>query len=123
MNEFRAFFGDKEHVFAIKNREMIEELEKQTAKGIGSLFRSFRDQTYEFADLMQVLRVGLIGGGLPPATADHLVNTYGVARPIAETIDIADGTVTALFFGDDEAPSELAADMAEAYADETGEAA
>lgn len=106
MIEHRAFFGDGEKVFAFPTRELIEELERKTGVGIGALFRRFRASDYSLSDVLQTIRLGLIGGGISPVEAHQLVTVYGVGRPLAEIFAVADGVITALFFGNEEALGE-----------------
>ncbi|MGK9054203.1 gene transfer agent family protein [Neorhizobium petrolearium] len=106
MTEHRAFFGDGEKLFAFPTRELIEELEQKTGHGVGALFRRFKSQDFAFMDLIQVLRIGLVGGGTHPREADRLVANYCIARPLAESFEVADGIIAALFFGNDEAQGE-----------------
>ncbi|MGO7833328.1 gene transfer agent family protein [Rhizobium johnstonii] len=115
MIEYRAFFGDGEKTFAFPTRELIEELERKTGFGIGALFRRFSASDYSLSDVLQTIRLGLIGGGISPAEADQLVTVYGVGRPLAEVFRVADGVITALFFGSEEPQDELrqAAQVAE----------
>ena len=77
-------------------------------------------------DVLYVLRFGLIGGGTVPAEADQLVALYAIGRPLAESFAVADGVITALFFGSEEAQDEkrqaaasgdLAATISAAYED------
>lgn len=102
MIEHRAFFGDGEKLFAFPTRELIEELERKTGHGVGALFRRFKSQDFAFMDVLQVLRLGLIGGGTTPREADMLVALYGIGRPLAESFAVADAVITALFFGNEE---------------------
>jgi len=106
MIEHRAFFGDGEKLFAFPTRELIEELERKTGHGVGALFRRFKSQDFAFMDVLQVLRLGLIGGGTTPREADMLVALYGIGRPLAESFAVADGVITALFFGNEEVQGE-----------------
>lgn len=99
MIQHTAFFGDGEKTFAFPNRELIEELERKTGHGVGALFRRFRASDYSLSDVLQVIRLGLVGGGTTPAEADQLVSIYCVGRPLAEVFAVADGVITALFFG------------------------
>ncbi len=102
MIEHRAFFGDGEKTFAFPTFELIEELQRKTGQPIGALFRRFRTSDYSLSDVLQVLRLGLIGGGANPAEADRLVSVYGAGRPLAELFAVADGVITALWFGNEE---------------------
>ncbi|ASP90460.1 gene transfer agent family protein [Sinorhizobium meliloti] len=99
MIQHKTFFGDGEKTFAFPTRELIEELEMKTGHGIGALFRRFSTRTYSLSDVFEVIRLGMIGGGATPAEATRLVSVYGVGRPLAEYIAVADGVITALFFG------------------------
>ncbi|OCP17018.1 MULTISPECIES: gene transfer agent family protein [unclassified Ensifer] len=99
MNEHRAFFGDGEKTFAFPSRDLIEELERKTGQGVGALFRRFRGSDYSFSDVTEIIRLGLVGGGTAPAEADRLVSVYAIGRPLAEVFAVADGVITALFFG------------------------
>ncbi len=97
-----AFFGDGTYVFAFPSKELIEELERKTGVGIGGLFRRFRTSDYSLADVLNVIRIGLVGGGLNPKRADELVNLYAVGQPLADVFAVADGVIAALFFGSEE---------------------
>ncbi|MCQ1779162.1 gene transfer agent family protein [Neorhizobium galegae] len=107
MIEHRTFFGDGEKLFAFPTRELIEELERNSGHGVGALFRRFRTADYSLSDVFEVIRLGLIGGGTAPAEADQLVKLYGVGRPLAEIFAVADGVITALFFGNEEAQGDI----------------
>ena len=48
---------------------------------------------------LDVLGVGLIGGGTSPKDADALVTAYAVARPIAEIFPLSVAVVEKLWFG------------------------
>jgi hypothetical protein len=119
MIKHKAFFGDGEKTFAFPNRELIEELEAKTGHGIGALFRRFSTRTYSLSDVLEVIRLGLIGGGTTPAEAARLVNVYCIARPQAEVFAVADGVISALFFG----AAEDSADAAEIPQDDLRQAA
>ena len=101
MIQHTAFFGDGEKLFAFPTRELIEELERKTGVGIGGLFRRFRASDYSLSDVLQVLRLGLVGGGAAPAEAEQLISVYGLGRPLTEVFTVADGIITALFFGNE----------------------
>lgn len=99
MTEHRAFFGDGEKAFAFPTRDLIIELETKTGHGVGVLFRRFRDTSYSFTDVSEIIRIGLIGGGTAPEEANRLVSVYVIGRPLAEVFAVADGVITTLFFG------------------------
>lgn len=95
-----AFFGDADHAFDLAKPELIRELENLTGVGIGALVgRVVETRTFFHADLEAVLRLGLIGGGVHPKPAAHLVETYLPLMPLAEAQIIAMGALNALWFG------------------------
>jgi len=83
-----AYFGDGEKTFALTT-EMIHELERKTSVGIGAFYQRLIAGQFHFADLMEVIRLGLIGGGTSPAEAQILVDIYAKPRPISETFPLA----------------------------------
>lgn len=96
--EYRAFFGDRERTFRL-TPTLIVELERQTGAGIGAVFRRLVAGEFKHADLVETVRLALIGGGENPEEAAHLAKTYAAERPVAEVLPIALGTFEALWFG------------------------
>lgn len=97
----RAFFGDKERDFTLTD-PMIAELERQTGTGIGSLFLRLTRSDFRLADLVEIVRLGLIGALTDPQEASRLVETYARNRPIGEVLPLALDIVTARWLGTDE---------------------
>lgn len=83
-----AFFGDATYTFALTDT-MIHELERKTGIGIGALYQRVIASQFHVADMVEVIRCGLIGGGTAPAKAQQLVDTYAKDRPFAETFPLA----------------------------------
>ena len=95
-----AFFGDLEHTFDLAHSEIVRELEAVTGVGIGALFnRVCETRSFYHADLEAVLRLGLIGGGLPAQPAARLVANYLPLTPLGEAQVIAMAALSALWFG------------------------
>lgn len=88
-----AFFGDGEHTFALTD-DMITELERIADLGIGALYLRCVNMQFKISDLVEVIRLGLIGGGASPKQAARLTDTYGRNRPIDElyplVVDVLD---------------------------------
>lgn len=84
----RAFFGDGTHTFALTD-EMLVELERLTSHGIGAIYAQVIGQTYSAATLREIIRLGLIGGGMAPKDAAQLCDTYATNRPVAEVYPVA----------------------------------
>ncbi|WGR63098.1 gene transfer agent family protein (plasmid) [Paracoccus ferrooxidans] len=96
-----AFFGDRERPFTLSD-DMVTELEAKTETGIGTLFQRLTAHAFKLADLAEVIRLGLIGGGTSPEEADRLVNSYARNRPIAEVLPLATAILAARWLGADE---------------------
>ncbi|SEO36081.1 Phage tail tube protein, GTA-gp10 [Gemmobacter aquatilis] len=84
----RAFFGDGEHAFTLTD-PMLMELEKLTGLGAGALFFQMLALGYPAEYLREIIRLGLIGGGMAPEQAKRLCDTYAVNRPLAEVLGLA----------------------------------
>ena len=101
MNEapaFRTFFGDADRDFRL-TPELVLELERITGAGIGGLSRRFFAGDFRHAELLAVIRLGLIGGGETPQTAADLVAAYAAPRPVMEVFPVAVGSLEMLMFG------------------------
>lgn len=83
-----AYFGDGVKTFTLTD-PMIEELQHKTGLGIGALFVRMSSSQFRVADIIEIIRLGLIGGGTSPADAQRLVDTYGKDRPFDETFPLA----------------------------------
>lgn len=117
MIEYRTFYGDGEKTFAFPTRELIEELERVTGHGVGSLLYRLENAQFTFVETLHVIRLGLIGGGTVPREADRLVAVYGVARPWRESHLIALGIMNALFYGSPESEAQVDSGQAAATGD------
>ncbi len=84
----RTFFGTGERAFTLTD-PMVIELERLTETGIGALFGRMTRSDFRLFDLIEVIRLGLIGGGTSPEEAARLVATYAKDRPIGETLPLA----------------------------------
>ncbi|MYZ46469.1 gene transfer agent family protein [Propylenella binzhouense] len=94
----RRFYADLEHVFAL-TPPLIAELERITGSGIGGLCRRIFAGDFKHAEIVAVIRLALIGGGLDPETAAALVTTYTAVRPLVEAHELAVAILETVFFG------------------------
>ena len=83
-----GFFGDAEYSFALTD-DMITELERLSGVGIGALYMRAVGMQFSIADIVQTIRLGLIGGGMNPQRAKTLTDTYAANRPMSETFPLA----------------------------------
>lgn len=101
MNELtthRQFFGDAEYDFRL-TPDLVLELERKTASGIGGLSRRFYASDFRFSELTEVIRLGLIGGGMDSEEADALVKTYAARMSVTELYGKALPIIDVLMFG------------------------
>ncbi|RWD50561.1 MAG: gene transfer agent family protein [Mesorhizobium sp.] len=106
-----AFFGEREHAFALTHDQIIE-LESKTGAGIGSLCLRVPEGHFRHAELVEIIRLSLIGGGTTPQEAAALADTYAAKRPLSESFPIAIAVLQAVWSG---APAQ--ADTAQDSAD------
>lgn len=83
-----AYFGDGEKTFTLTDT-VIAELQHKTGLGIGALFLRMSASQFHIADIVEVIRLGLIGGNVNPQEAQRLVDAYAKDRPIDETLPLA----------------------------------
>jgi hypothetical protein len=94
----RQFFGDAERTFRL-TPELIAELERKTATGIGALSRRLFAGDFKHAELLEIIRLALIGGGTKPEEAAALIAAYAVPRPLMDAYALAVAVVEVLMFG------------------------
>jgi hypothetical protein len=100
---YRVFFGDAEREF-ILTPPLILELERKTGVGVGGLSKRLFAGDFRYSEIMEVIRLGLIGGGEQPKRAAELVDAYAASRPLAETFPLAVSILETAFFGIAKAP-------------------
>jgi hypothetical protein len=95
---YTAFFGDGDKSFALPPH-LIVELERKTGHGIGTLCMLVPEGRFRHAELMEVIRLALIGGGTSPEDAEALVATYAAPRPLAEPFALASAILHVVWTG------------------------
>ncbi|WAJ26286.1 gene transfer agent family protein [Antarcticirhabdus aurantiaca] len=93
-----VFFGDGEKRFSL-TLELIAELERLSGRGIGGLCRSLFAGDFHHAEVLQTIRLALIGGGTDPEEAAALVATYAAPRPVMEPYALAVAILETVMFG------------------------
>lgn len=95
----RAFFGEAEHAFSI-TAALIPELERKTGAGIGLLCQRLFHRQFAHADIVETIRLALIGGGASPQEAHDLCAAYAHNRPLMEIYPLAVAILETLWFGE-----------------------
>lgn len=109
--EIVLFFGDAEYLFSLKVAQ-IEELERVCNASIFDIVQRVLSGHAFLCDIRGTIRLGLIGGGMPPVRAEQLQKLYVDAVPInrdndpASPFRIAKAVLIALMIGIDELPQE-----------------
>ncbi len=98
-----AFFGDQERTFRLPP-ELIVELERKTGRGIGGLCRDLFKGEFRHSEILETIRLGLIGGREKPEVAASLVAAYAAPRPLMEAYPLAVSILETLMFGKAQAP-------------------
>jgi hypothetical protein len=75
-----ADFGGEEHDFCLRWGELIE-LQEKCDVGPGVVLMRIVANQWRMEDIPAVIRLGLIGGGMEPATASRLVRRNIEERP------------------------------------------
>lgn len=78
-----AFFGDAKRKFRL-SPDLIAELERKTGRGIGGLCRDLFARDFRHLEVLETIRLALIGGGETPEEAAALVAAYAAPRPVME---------------------------------------
>lgn len=91
-------WAEGEHLFRLRLSQ-IRELQEKCDKGPMRILRDLEGDGWRVDDLREVIRLGLIGGGMEPVKALRLVQSYVDDRPFAENIGIARAIVFAAVIG------------------------
>ena len=114
-----AYFGDGEKTFAL-TMPMIAELERKAGVGIGAIYqRVALTLQFHVSDVIEIIQLGLIGGGTAPAEAQSLIDAYTPEQPLIPLAMLAVDILNARWNGEaqDDAPTDLVAVVSAAYAD------
>ena len=103
MIKHRAFFGDAEHDFALTGDQIVE-LERTTGAGIGTLCQRVFAGAFNHQDIVETIRLALIGGDTDPQEAASLTKAYLPSMPIAASMALAVDILSVLYFGPPETP-------------------
>lgn len=98
-SEIKAPFGDGEHTFALPWKQLVELEEAINGSGFRLLNDMINRRHVATKPMREIVRLGLIGGGMPPVQALKLVERYVEDRPLMESFDLACQILEAGYFG------------------------
>lgn len=81
-------WADGFHTFRLPTAQ-LEELQELTDAGPGWVKARLETGSWLVRDVIQTIRLGLIGGGMAPEQARKLVQRYVEARPLFENVPVA----------------------------------
>ncbi len=81
-------WGDGPHRFALPIKQ-LRELQERTGVGPYALYRRLLSHDWRADDLLETLRLGLIGGGAPPVEALRLVRLHVEGEALVPNVDPA----------------------------------
>lgn len=99
--EFTEAWADGTYTFRLTVKGILE-LEEKCSAPFGKIFTRLNSGQYAVNDIIETIRIGLIGGGMPAADAKKLVDRYAI--PVSENYNIARLIVLASMFGFEAAP-------------------
>jgi hypothetical protein len=107
-------WGDGDYVFRLGQGELMELQQKTDSGPMWVLNRMMaptpENRGWRIEDIREVIRLGLIGGGLEPVKALRLVRVYVEARPPMENLLFAQSILAAGIMGvPDELPQKKSA--------------
>lgn len=79
-------FGDGDHLFALKGKQ-IEHLQKACNAGFAEIAMRVMALQPRYEDIYHVILLGLEGGGMPSVEAKAFMSRYFDGRPIAAQSD------------------------------------
>jgi hypothetical protein len=97
-----AFIGDADRLLKLTPVQIVE-LERLSACGIGALCRRLFAGDFNHADVVETIRLSLIGGGTSPKEAAALVAAYIAPAPLAENYALAVEILDRLWHGSEPA--------------------
>jgi hypothetical protein len=97
--EIELSWADGQHKFNVAKLKCVLELEEKCGVGFAEIYQRLVQGKWYFNDIRETLRLGLIGGGLPPDRALALINRYVDGEPMAQNVLPAQAVIMAALVG------------------------
>ncbi len=98
-----AFFWEQDRVVCL-SPDLIIELERKTGHGIGELCRKLFRGDFRHLDLLETIRLALIGGGTEPKEASALIASHAATQPLGTMFALAVQILEVAYFGTTDTP-------------------
>lgn len=96
--EIQMEFADGRYAFGLNIKQILE-LEEKCGAGIAAIHARLWNGLYTANDVVETIRLGLVGGGMDPVRAMKLVDRYGM--PIKHSFPIARVIIGGVMWGFD----------------------
>jgi hypothetical protein len=87
--EVTLFWGGEDRAFRLAIKDLEKLQERCGERGPKRIHDDLVTGEWRVRDVVETIRLGLIGGGLEPSKADRLVRDYVEERPLGENILIS----------------------------------
>lgn len=94
--EVTTAWADGEYTFRLTVAGAIE-LEEKCDAPFAVIFHRLNTSTFKINDVLETIRLGLIGGGTVPTAAKTLVDRY--VEPLSESLPVARLVIAGVMFG------------------------
>ncbi len=91
-------FADGEYTFRLSWGGLIE-LQEKTGTGPYVILNRLQSMNFMVQDISEIIRIGLIGGGMVPIEALKMVKRYVLERPPMESYQLAFAVLAAGLMG------------------------
>lgn len=91
-------WGDGEHTFRLPYDQLVE-LQEKLGQGPMKTLMAFETGDWTPQSVYEIIRLGLIGGGMKPTDAFRLAKTYVLDRPLGESSIPAATVLSAALMG------------------------
>ncbi len=98
LGQVNLTWGPGEATFRLRIKELIE-LDDIVGVGPQAMLTALADGTWRTRYVRETIRLGLIGGGMPPVDAHKLVVQYVDGRPLLESVLTAQAILAAALVG------------------------
>ena len=97
-------WGDGERRFRLAIGQ-LRELQEKCDAGPAEILDRLASRRWRINDVRETIRLGLVGGGMPPAEAHRTIARYVDGRPWLESVPVAHAIVLAALIGAPDEPA------------------
>ena len=99
-------FADGQFLFRLP-MEWMKELEEKCGAGFGVILQRILYQQHSATEIYEIVRCGLIGGGMPATEAKTKCDRYIIGQPVEDALTLATAIICGAAYGYDKLSDEL----------------